>query len=82
MDSDAESLSEIQELQRILDAEEDVTISRSRKDDEVMMNLTCAAVAVTADEMMKAHALNDVDDEMRRFFMKSTRPFGKLSIHM
>jgi hypothetical protein len=41
--------------QQILDAEEDSTISRSRKEDEVMMNLTCAAMAVTADEMMKVY---------------------------
>ncbi|KAF8227801.1 hypothetical protein L208DRAFT_1379635 [Tricholoma matsutake] len=42
-----------------------------KKDDEVMMNLTCTAMAITADEMMKvltkmfhiSHALNDVDDE-------------------
>lgn len=49
--SDMESITEAQELQGLLDAEENVTISRNRKGDEIMANLTCAAFAVMADEM-------------------------------
>lgn len=54
-DSDTDSLSEAQELQRLLDREEDRTLSRSRKQEEELLNLTCAAMALMADEAMKVY---------------------------
>ena len=50
--SDEESLSEAQELQELLDHEEDRTLSRSRKQEEELLNLTCTAMVVIADEGM------------------------------
>ena len=55
--SDSESLSEAQELQNLLDHEEDRTLSRTRKQDEELLNLTCAAMAILADEAIKVYAL-------------------------
>ena len=55
--SDTESLSEAQELQNLLDHEEDRTLSRTRKQDEELLNLTCAAMAILADEAMKVYVL-------------------------
>lgn len=54
-DSDTDSLSEAQELQRLLDREEDRTLSRSRKQEEELLNLTCVAMALMADEAMKVY---------------------------
>jgi hypothetical protein len=50
--SDTESLSEAWELQHLIDQEENINISRTGVQDDEMMNLTCAALAITADEMM------------------------------
>jgi hypothetical protein len=55
--SDSESLSEAQELQNLLDHEEDPTLLRTRKQDEELLNLTCAAMAILADEAIKVYAL-------------------------
>ena len=51
-ETDAESISEAQELQNLIDGEEDIIVSRTREQDEKMLHLTCAAFAITADEMM------------------------------
>jgi hypothetical protein len=53
-DADDESISEAQELQDLIDGEENinVTVSRSQAQEERMLSLTCASLAVTADEMM------------------------------
>jgi hypothetical protein len=53
--TDAESISEAQELQNLTDREENINISRTRAQDEQMLNLTCTALAVTADEMMNVY---------------------------
>lgn len=50
---DNESLSEAQELQNLLDNEEDKSLSRTQKQEERLLNLTCAAMAVVADEATK-----------------------------
>jgi hypothetical protein len=46
-------LSEAQELQNLLDNEEDKSLSRTQKQEVKLLNLTCAAMAVIADEAMK-----------------------------
>lgn len=51
--SDTESLSEAQELQDLQDHKEDRTLSRTRKQEDQLLDLTCAAMAVMADEAMK-----------------------------
>ena len=51
--SDTDSLSEAQELQGLLDCEEDRTLSRTRKQEDQLLDLTCAAMAIMADETMK-----------------------------
>ena len=51
-ESDTDSLSEAQQLQNLLNQEEDKTLSRSKKQEEELLNLTCAAMAVLADEAM------------------------------
>jgi hypothetical protein len=50
---DNESLSEAQELQNLLDNEENRSLSRTQKQEVQLLNLTCAAMAVVADEAMK-----------------------------
>lgn len=54
-DSDDESISDAQELQGLLDREEDRTVSRTRKQEEILLNLTCAALAVITDESAKVY---------------------------
>jgi hypothetical protein len=49
---DEESISDARELQNLIDGEEDINISRTRAQDSQMLTLTCAALAITADEMM------------------------------
>jgi hypothetical protein len=56
-ESNTESLSEAQELQNLLDHKEDRTLSRTRKQDEDLLNLTCAAIAIMADEAMRVYVL-------------------------
>jgi hypothetical protein len=51
-DADDQSISEAQELQDLIDGEENINVSRTRAQEEQMLTLTCAALAVTADEMM------------------------------
>ena len=51
-ETDAESISEAQELQNLIDSEEDIIVSQTREQDKKMLNLTCAAFAITTDEMM------------------------------
>lgn len=50
---DDENLSEAQELQNLLDHEENKKLSRTQKQEEQLLNLTCAAMAVVADDAMK-----------------------------
>ena len=50
---DNEKPSEAQELQNLLDHEENKQLSRTQKQEERLLNLTCAAMAVVADESMK-----------------------------
>lgn len=50
---DTESLSEAQELPNLLDIEEDKSLSRTQRQEEKLLNLTCAAMAVVADNAMK-----------------------------
>ena len=56
--ADDESISEAQELQDLIDGEENINVSRSRAQEEQMLTLTCAALAVTADEMMNVWVKN------------------------
>jgi hypothetical protein len=49
---DEESISDAQELQNLIDGEEDINISRTQRQNSQMLTLTCAALAITADEMM------------------------------
>jgi hypothetical protein len=51
-ETDTESISEAQELQNLMDGEEDINTTWTRRQEETMLNLTCAALAITADEMM------------------------------
>jgi hypothetical protein len=55
VDSD-NSFCESRDLQKLIDQEEGIQISKTRAQDEQMMNLTCAALAITADEMMNVYA--------------------------
>jgi hypothetical protein len=50
---DNESLSETQELQSLLDNEEDKSLSQTQKQEERLLNLTCAVMAVVVDEAIK-----------------------------
>lgn len=51
-DSDAESLSEAQELQELIELEERNLVSRTKKQDDELMNLTCAALAITTNDLI------------------------------
>ena len=50
-DGDHESSSELQQLQDILDAEEADTQTLSRKGEQAMLNIACAASALTVNDM-------------------------------
>jgi hypothetical protein len=51
--SDVESISEAQMLQDLIDKAEDDTIPRTRTQANEMLNLTSAALALSADDMIK-----------------------------
>lgn len=51
-DTDTESISSAQELQDLLDGEENNKISQNRTHDQELLNLTCAALAITTDDMI------------------------------
>lgn len=51
--TDDESISDAQELQNLLDREERMDISHLTKQERSLTNLTCAALALAADDMMK-----------------------------
>ena len=53
IDSDDESISDAQELQNLLDREERMDISRPANQERSLTNLTCAALALSADDVMK-----------------------------
>ncbi|GLB37771.1 hypothetical protein LshimejAT787_0408220 [Lyophyllum shimeji] len=61
--ADDDSISEAQQLQSLLDAEEDCSVFRTRKQDQELLNLTCAALAVTADEATKVNSMTKLHDE-------------------
>jgi hypothetical protein len=50
---DNKSPSETQELQNLLDNEEDKSLSQTQKQEEQLLNLTCAVMAVVVDEAIK-----------------------------
>ena len=54
-EDDAESISEAQELQELVEHEEKNTLSRTRAQGNQIMNLTCAALALAADELMNVY---------------------------
>jgi hypothetical protein len=57
-EDDVEGISEAQELQKLIEREENLKRnSRSRSQNEQMMNLTCAALALTANEMMNVYVV-------------------------
>ncbi|KAG6916064.1 hypothetical protein DXG01_008589 [Tephrocybe rancida] len=60
---DDEHLSEAQQLQVLLDQEEDRTLSRTKKQDDRLRDLSCAAVAIVTDEMMKVQFVADINEE-------------------
>jgi hypothetical protein len=57
-EDDAEGISEAQELQEIIERNERSTSSRTIAQDKQMMNLTCAALALTADELMNVYVIS------------------------
>lgn len=66
---DTDSLSEAQELQDLMDNEENRKLSRTRKQEEQLLNLTCAALAVMTDEVMKVQYIADIDEEASEEFL-------------
>ena len=50
-----EEVSEAQQLQDLLDAEEGLSVSRTMREEREVTKLACAAVALTADEMTKVY---------------------------
>ncbi|KAJ7722682.1 hypothetical protein B0H16DRAFT_1334577, partial [Mycena metata] len=69
-DSDADSISEAQQLQDLIDKAEVSTASRSRKQDQELLNLTSAALALAADDMIKIHTSSGNEDE-------ASKPLGR-----
>ncbi|KAJ7708424.1 hypothetical protein B0H16DRAFT_1746298 [Mycena metata] len=63
-DSDADSISEAQQLQDLIDKAEVSVASRSHRQDKELLNLTSAALALTADDMIKIHTCNGNEDEV------------------
>ncbi|KAJ7242483.1 hypothetical protein C8J57DRAFT_1084298 [Mycena rebaudengoi] len=62
--SDEESISEAQQLQGLLDkAEDEVAVGTHAKAEE-LLNLTSAALALSADDMMKIHTSNENEAEI------------------
>ena len=57
-EDDAESTSEAQELQKIIESNEHNISSRTIAQDKQIMNLTCAALALTADELMNVYVIS------------------------
>lgn len=57
-EDEMEDISEAQELQELIGREETSISSRTRDQDEQMINLTCAALALTADEMMNVYVVS------------------------
>ncbi|KAM6495644.1 hypothetical protein JOM56_008350 [Amanita muscaria] len=52
VENDDEWMSEAQELQMLIERGEEIRVTRTRAQEEQMTNLTCAALALTADELM------------------------------
>ncbi|KAJ7034214.1 hypothetical protein C8F04DRAFT_1350091 [Mycena alexandri] len=63
-DSDADSISEAQQLQDLLDKAEVAVASGTRKRRQEILSLTSAALALTADDMIKIHTSNGNEDEI------------------
>ncbi|KAJ7897924.1 hypothetical protein B0H14DRAFT_3424786 [Mycena olivaceomarginata] len=64
VDSDTDSISEAQQLQDLIDRAEDETIIRTRSQAKELLNLTSAALALSADDMMKIHSLAEKEEEI------------------
>ncbi|KAJ7245054.1 hypothetical protein C8J57DRAFT_1082457 [Mycena rebaudengoi] len=62
--SDEESISEAQQLQGLLDKAEDEVAVGTRAKAEELLNLTSAALALSADDMMKIHTSNENEAEI------------------
>ncbi|KAJ7827971.1 hypothetical protein B0H14DRAFT_3719732 [Mycena olivaceomarginata] len=60
-DCDADSISSTQELQDLIEIAEDDAVSRTRAQAEELLTLTSAALALSADDMIKIHSLPDSD---------------------
>lgn len=56
-EDDAESISDAQELQETIEGKERSASTRTTTQDKQMMNLTCAALALTADELMNVYVV-------------------------
>ncbi|KAK6984121.1 hypothetical protein R3P38DRAFT_2472408, partial [Favolaschia claudopus] len=57
----AESISSAQELQELIDRASDEDVVRSRAENAELLDLTSAALALSADDIMQIHRLPDID---------------------
>lgn len=55
-----ESICEAQQVQSFLDREESLALSRSKRQEAEVTSLTCAAIAVTADEVTEMYVLPQI----------------------
>ncbi|KAJ6607189.1 hypothetical protein B0H10DRAFT_2228110 [Mycena sp. CBHHK59/15] len=62
-DDDADSISEAQQLQDLIDKAEDATIPRTRSETKELLNLTSAALALAADDMVKSHGACETQND-------------------
>jgi len=58
---DEDILSEMDQIQALLDHEEDLTLSRTKVQEQEILNLTCATLTLTTDEMMNVCVLDPID---------------------
>ncbi|KAJ7122137.1 hypothetical protein C8R44DRAFT_876453 [Mycena epipterygia] len=63
-DSDDESISEAQQLQDLIDKAEDDRVPRTRSQAQEILNLTSAALALSADDMIKIQRLAENESEI------------------
>ncbi|KAJ7292486.1 hypothetical protein C8J57DRAFT_1456964 [Mycena rebaudengoi] len=63
-DSDTNSISEAQELQGLIDEAENGTFLRPRAQEEQLLSLTCAALALSANDMIKLNGVSDPSPEI------------------
>ncbi|KAG6818744.1 hypothetical protein H0H93_002181 [Arthromyces matolae] len=68
VESDSESISEAQELQDLVNREEDKRLARTKKQEDRLLNLTCASLSVLTDETIAAQHFSEIDeDELNEF---------------